>query len=68
MSVAKVIELMADGETMEAAVQNAVSAASGSLRNVTGVYVNEMKGLVEDGKVTGYRVNCKITFVVDSAE
>ncbi len=65
MSVAKVIELMADGKTMEKAVQNAVDSASKSLRNITGVYVNEVKGLVKDGKVTGYRVNCKVTFVVD---
>ncbi len=65
MSVAKVIELMADGKTMEKAVQNAVDSASKSIRNITGVYVNEVKGLVEDGKVTGYRVNCKVTFVVD---
>ncbi len=65
MAVAKVIELMADGKTMESAVQNAVDSASKSLRNVTGVYVNEIKGLVENGQVTGYRVNCKVTFVVD---
>ena len=65
MSVAKVIELMADGETMETAVQNAVDAASKSIRNVTGVYVNEIKAMVNDGRVSGYRVNCKITFVVE---
>ena len=65
MSVAKVIELMADGETMETAVQNAVDAAGKSIRNITGVYVNEIKAMVNDGRVSGYRVNCKVTFVVE---
>ena len=65
MSTAKVIELIAEGETIEGGVQAAVTEASKSVRNITGVYVQDIKGLVTDGTVSGYRVNCKITFIVD---
>ena len=65
MAVAKVIELISEGLTVEDAVQNAVTQASKSIRNIQGVYVEGTKALVTDNKVTSYRVNCKITFVVD---
>ena len=64
MSVAKIIELTADGKSIEDAVQNAVSTANKSVRNITGVYVQDIKGMVADGAVTSFRVNCKVTFIV----
>jgi dodecin len=66
MSVAKVIELLAEGETIEAAVENAVSEAVKTLHNVKHVYVKDIQGLVEDNRVARYRINAKVTFVVDS--
>ncbi len=65
MSVAKVIELIAEGESVEDAVANAAKQAAKSVRKVRSVYVEGIKALVKDGAVTGYRVNCKVTFVVD---
>ena len=65
MSVAKVIELISEGDTVEDAVEKAAKQASKTLKNVRSVYAEGIQGLVEDGKVTGYRVNCKVTFVVD---
>lgn len=65
MSVAKVIELMSEGSSIEGAVESAVAEASKTLRNIKGVYVDGIKATVEDGKVVGYRVNCKLTFVLD---
>ena len=71
MSVAKVIELLAEGSTIEEAAESAVSEASKTLSDVKHVYISEIQGLVENGQVSKYRVNCKVTFVVkgeDSAD
>ena len=65
MSVAKVIEVIAEGDTIEAAIKNAAKEASKSLKNVRSVYAEGIQALVEDGKVKTYRVNCKVTFVID---
>jgi flavin-binding protein dodecin len=65
MSVAKVIELIAEGGTLEEAVAKAAAKASKTLRNVRSVNVENVKGLVENGKVVRYRVNVKATFVLE---
>ncbi|MGI9174508.1 MAG: dodecin family protein [Rhodothermales bacterium] len=64
MSIAKVIEVLAEGDSIEAAVESAVQEASESVRGIRHVYINEMQALVEDNKITKYRINAKVTFVV----
>lgn len=66
MSLAKVIEVLSEGDSIEAAVQAAVDEAGETVRDIKHVYVNEVQGLVEGGRVARYRVNCKVTFLVDS--
>lgn len=68
MGVAKVIELLADGEDIESAVANGVAEAKRSLRNVSGVWVDGIQALLDGDEITGYRVNLKVTFVVDTNE
>ena len=66
MSVAKVIEILAQSDkSWEDATQNAVTAAARSVRNIKTVYVEDMQAIVEDDKIVGYRVNTKISFVVE---
>ncbi|MBK6768955.1 MAG: dodecin domain-containing protein [Ardenticatenales bacterium] len=66
MSVAKVIELIAESPTSwEDAAQNAVNAANKTLRHVRSVYIKDMQAVVENGKITQFRLNCNVTFVVD---
>jgi flavin-binding protein dodecin len=65
MSIAKVIEVIAEGDTIENAINNAVAEASKSVRKIKSVYVENIQAKVDDGKVSEYRVNAKITFVVD---
>jgi len=61
--IVKVIELMSESPTSwEEATQNAVSEASKTLRNIRSVYIKEFTAAVEDGKVTSYRINGKVTF------
>ncbi len=65
MSLAKVIEVIAEGKTIEGAIDAAVKEASDSVRNIKNVYVEGIQALVDDTTVTIYRVNVKVTFVVD---
>ena len=65
MSIAKVIEVIAEGKTVEAAVESAVAEAGKSVRNVRSANVENIQARVKDGKVTEYRVICKVAFVVD---
>ena len=36
-----------------------------TIRNIKHVYIENLQALVEDGKITKYRVNAKVSFVVD---
>lgn len=65
MSVAKVIELIAEGNSIEEAVEDATRQASKTVRKVRSIYVENIQAMVKDGSVDRYRVNCKVTFVVD---
>ncbi|MGD8427975.1 MAG: dodecin family protein [Balneolaceae bacterium] len=64
MSLAKVIEVMAEGETMEKALENAVMLAGKTVDEIKSVYAENIQGIVEGDKIVRYRVNAKITFVV----
>lgn len=66
MSVAKIIEVNASSKTsMEDAVKHGLSKASESVKNIKGAWVNEIKVVTDDnGSVIEWRVNLRITFVV----
>lgn len=64
MSIAKVIEVLAEGSSVEAAVEDAVQQASKTVKNIKHVYVQEIQAEVDENRVTKYRVNAKVTFVV----
>lgn len=65
MSLAKVIEVIAEGETMEKAVENAVTQAAESVHNIKSVYCENIQGIVSNNRIESYRVNAKITFVLE---
>ena len=61
--VVKVIELISQSpKSWEDAAQGAVEAAAKTLRNVRSLYIKEFTAEVDDGKVTNYRINPKVTF------
>lgn len=67
MAVVKVIELLAESKNgWEAAVQEAVTEAAKTIKNIKSVYISNMQAIVENDKVVNYRLNIKISFVVDS--
>ena len=66
MAVVKVIEMLAESEQgWEEAVRQAVTEASRSVRGISSVYVNEFQATVENDQVKNFRVNVKVSFVVD---
>jgi flavin-binding protein dodecin len=66
MATLKVIEVLAESpKSWEDAAQTAVQKAAESVHNVKSVYVQEFLAVVENGQITSYRVNAKISFALD---
>ncbi len=68
MSVARVTEISSQSaRSFEDAVRQGIRRSNMTLRNVTGAWVKEHQIAVTDGKITGYRVNMLVTFVLEDA-
>ncbi len=68
MAIARVTEIVASSEIgFEDAVQQGIERAARTLRGMTGLRVLDQKAKIEDGKITEYRVQMAITFVLDDA-
>ena len=68
MSVAKVVELIAESPTSwEDATQEALQMASKTLRSIKSIWISSMQVLVENDRIRAYRVNAKVTFEVEEA-
>ena len=67
MAVAKVTEITASSkESFEDAVKRGIKRASKTLKNITGAWVNEESVVCKGGKITEWRVNMKVTFILDN--
>ena len=65
MTVAKVTEITSSSDkSFEDAIENGIKRANKTLDGITGAWVQDMKVDVEDGKISTYRVNMKLTFVL----
>ncbi|MBA2690971.1 MAG: dodecin domain-containing protein [Rubrobacter sp.] len=68
MAVARITEISATSTTsFEDAIKEGVSRATNTLRGVEGAWVKDMNVMIEDGNITGYKVNMEITFVLDAS-
>lgn len=66
MKVAKVIEISAESDvSFEAAINNGIAKASESVKNLKSAWVKEQKVVIENGRIVRYRVDLKLTFVLD---
>lgn len=64
----KVIEVLAQSDkSWEDAAQQAIGEASNTLRNIRSVYIKEFEAAVENGKITQYRINAKISFDLEES-
>ena len=66
MTVAKVIEINAESNvSFEDAVRQGITKASDSVNHIKGAWIKEQKVTVESGNIVKYRVDLKVTFVLD---
>ncbi|MES0401879.1 MAG: dodecin family protein [Hyphomicrobium sp.] len=66
MSTLKVIEVLAESnKSWEDAAQEAVTTASKTVRNVKSIWIDNFEATVEAGKLKSYRINAKVSFVLD---
>lgn len=66
MSVARVTEIIsASPKSFEDATEVGVARACRTLKNVKGVWVQDQKLVIENNKISSYRVTLKITFVLE---
>jgi dodecin len=66
MAVVKVIELLGESEQgWEDATRKVVAEATKTLHGIASVYIKEFQATVEDDKVKNFRVNAKVSFVLE---
>ena len=66
MTVARVTEIIASSKkSFDDAVDVGVARAAETLKNVESAWVQDQKVVVRDGKVAEYRVNLKVTFILE---
>lgn len=68
-SVVKVIEVIAQSDQgFDDAVRTAVREAAKTVTGIKSVWVESMSAKVEGDRITSYRANCKVSFVIKGRE
>lgn len=66
MSVARITEISSTSpQSFEDAIKQGIDRASKTLREIRSAWIKEQTVHVENGKITNYRVNLLVTFVLD---
>jgi flavin-binding protein dodecin len=69
VTVARVTEISATNpESFEAAINEGVNRATSTLRGVEGAWVKDMNVMIENGNITGYKVNLAVTFLLEDGQ
>jgi dodecin len=64
--VLKVIEVLAESpKSWEDAAGEALKKASKTLKNIRSIYIEHFEAKVDRNKIVAYRVNAKISFLLD---
>ncbi len=66
MAIAKVIEVISEGNSVEEAFEAAVREAGKTVKNIKNVYSEGIQAIVDNNSIARYRVNAKVTFIVDN--
>ena len=66
MAIAKVVEVYSSStKSFEDAIQTGIAKVTETNKDVQGAWINEQKVVVKDNQITEYRVNLKISFLVE---
>jgi len=62
----KVIEVLAESDkSWEDAAAQAVTRASKTVHGIKSIYIKDMEAKVENNKITKFRINANISFLLD---
>jgi dodecin len=65
MTVARITEISSlSKKSLEDAIKQGVDRANKTLKNVKGAWVQDQEVVVDGGKIVGYKVVLKVTFVL----
>ena len=66
MSIVKVLEVIAESnKSFDDAAQQAVKEAAATVRGIKSIWVDNFSGVVEGDRIVLYRVNAKLSFLVE---
>jgi hypothetical protein len=64
--IVKVLEVIAQSEkSFDDAAQQAVREAAASVRGIKSIWIENFSGVVEGDRIVEYRVNAKVSFLVE---
>lgn len=67
MSIVKVLEVIAESDkSFDDAAQQAVQQAAATVREIKSIWIDNFSGVVEGDRIVRYRVNAKLSFLVES--
>ena len=67
-SIARITEISSTSQSsFEDAIQSGIARANQTLRNLRGAWIKEQNIEISDGKITGYKVNMLVTFVLEDS-
>jgi dodecin len=65
MAIVKVIEVLAQSDqSWEEATREALREASKTVKGIQNIYIKEFQAIVENDQIVNFRVNAKISFIV----
>jgi len=65
-TIVKVVEVIAQSDkSFDDAAQNAVKEVAKTVKNIKSVWIDNFTGSVTGDRITEYRVNAKVSFLVE---
>lgn len=65
-TIVKVVEVIAHSEkSFDDAAQNAVKEVAKTVKHIKSIWIDNFTGSVEGDRITEYRVNAKVSFLVE---
>ena len=69
MSIVKVLEVIAESnKSFDDAAQQAVKEAATTVRGIKSIWIDNFSGVVEGDRIVSYRVNAKLSFLVEGQQ
>ena len=65
-TIVKVLEVIAESDkSFDDAAQQAVREAAKSVRNIKSIWIENFSGVVEGDRIVQYRINAKLSFLLE---